>query len=184
MVSEDIVANRDRYLAIMHGHATMPPEAIIESLRETQSELLAIFGSAGEALAGHKAAPDEWSLHELALHAWFTERLIAKLVHHMARGVVPPAEDLEGAGIGMFPVGDTRTYSQVVAGLRQQNEDMLDALRGLPGTPDMDMKLPHPYFGPLSCLEWAGFQRVHDLDHIQHARKILASVPTRDEGSS
>jgi hypothetical protein len=177
MVSEDIIANRDRYLAIMHDHGTKRPGDIIESVRETQEELLAIYRSVPEKRAQRKPAPDEWSLHELAVHTVFTERLIAKLIHHIARSSTPSAEDLEGAGIGMMPANDTRSYAQVLDDLERTNGDLCSALRDLPETPDMTMQLPHPYFGALNCLEWAGFQRVHDLDHIQHARKILAVVP-------
>jgi hypothetical protein len=178
MVSQDIIAARDEYMALMHTHGAMSRDAIIESVRETQKTLLAIFRSVSEEQAGHKPAPDEWSLHELALHAVFTERLIAKLVHHVARSSVPSAEDLRGAGIGMMPDNDSRSYVEVVDDLERTNEDLLAAVRDLPDSPDTDMKLPHPFFGPLTCLEWAGFQRVHDLDHIQHARKIIAVIPS------
>jgi hypothetical protein len=174
MVSEDIQAAREEYLAIMHDHGTKSPDAIIESVRETQDQLLAIFSSVSEERATRKPAPDEWSLFELAQHAVFTEQLIAKLVHHMARSSTPSAEDFEGAGIGMMPKDDGRGYLQVLDDLRQANSKLLDCVRDLPRAPDLEMQLPHPFFGPLNCTEWAGFQRVHDLDHIQHARKILA----------
>jgi hypothetical protein len=176
LISDDIKANRDRYLAIMREHGAMQPDAIIESLRETQDELLSIFRSATEKQALTKPAPDEWSLHELAVHALFTERLIAKLIHHAARGTVPSREDLEGAGIGMMPKGDDRSYSEVLDDLERKNRDLLDAVRDLPAEPNTEMRPPHPYFGSLNCREWAGFQRVHDLDHIQHSRKILAAI--------
>jgi len=176
MVSEDIQAARDEYLAIMHDHGIKHPDAIVDSLRETQGELLAIFSSVSEERAGRKPAPDEWSLHELAQHAVFTEQLIAKLVHHMARSSTPAPEDFEGAGIGMMPKANDRTYVQVLDDLRLANDVLLDAVRNLPEAPDKEMKLPHPFFGPLNCTEWARFQRVHDLDHIQHARKIIAVV--------
>lgn len=178
MVSEDILAARDRYVAIMHDHGTMLPEAIIASVRETQEELLAIYRSISEEQAQRKPAASEWSMHELALHTVFTERLIAKLIHYIARSSTPPAEDLEGAGIGMMPENDNRSYLQVLEDLRRTNSELLEAVRDLPNAPDTEMKLPHPFFGPLTCLEWAGFQRVHDLDHIQHARKILTTVST------
>jgi len=74
----------------------------------------------------------------------------------------------------MMPKGDTRTYARALRDLRVANEELLDAVRNLPEHPDTGMVVPHPFFGPLSCLEWAGFQRVHDTDHIQHAAKILA----------
>ena len=176
MISEDIVRRREQYLQMMHDHGTKPREEIIESVRETQERLLDIFSSASQAQAARKPADSEWSLHELALHAVFTETLIAKLIHHTARSSRPSAEDLEGAGIGMMPQGDSRTYEEVINDLRRVNEDLLDAVRGLPEEPNREMKPPHPFFGPLNCLEWAGFQRVHDTDHIQHAEKILAAT--------
>jgi hypothetical protein len=176
MVSEDIQAAREQYVAIMRDHGTKSPQAIIESVRETQEELLAIYSSASEEQAQRKPAADEWSLHELAMHTVFTERLIAKLIHHIARSSTPSAEDLDGAGIGMMPKNDSRSYRDVLEDIRRTNNDLLAVVRDLPAAPDTEMKLPHPFFGPLTCLEWAGFQRVHDLDHIQHARKILATV--------
>ena len=66
-------------------------------------------------------------------------------------------------------------FRQVLDDLRDANAGLLESVRSLPPEPDREMRLPHPFFGPLTCLEWAGFQRVHDLDHIQHAQKIIAA---------
>jgi hypothetical protein len=176
LVSDEIKARRDEYLQLMHDHAMKTPEGIVESVRETQTELLAIFSSCSEARASRAPAEGEWNMRELALHAVFTEVLIAKLVHHLSRGNVPPAEAFEGAGIGMITPDDGRPYDAIMRDLAEVNETLLTSVRELPGEPNTTMKLPHPYFGPLNCLEWAGFQRVHDSDHIQHAQKILAAV--------
>jgi hypothetical protein len=116
-------------------------------------------------------------MRELSLHALFTEQLMVKLIHHLSRGTTPPAEAFEGAGIGMMPGDDGRAYSAVVRDLATTNAALLAAVRELPDMPNTDLKLPHPFFGPLNALEWAGFQRVHDTDHIQHAQKILAALP-------
>jgi hypothetical protein len=175
MISEDIQGNKERYLAMMAEHGTMSPEDIVASVRETQADLHAVFSSASLDQAAIKPAPDEWSLLELARHATFTERLVIKLVHNMARGEFPTAEDLEGSGIGMMP-DDDRGYAEVLDDLALRNAALLDAVRALPDDPNIELKAPHPFFGPLNCKEWTGFQRVHDLDHIQHARKILTSM--------
>ena len=74
-----------------------------------------------------------------------------------------------------------------LAGRYKSGERWLDLLerdreelfaRALAADPEsrLDGTVNHPFFGPLNCLEWAGFQRVHDLDHIQHARRIIAAV--------
>jgi hypothetical protein len=176
MVSEDIQRRRDEFLGIMHDHGEKTPAQIIESVRETQAELLAIFRSCDDQQASKQPADGEWSMRDLAMHAYFTERLIAKLVHHLARGTTPSAEDFEGAGIGMMPKEDGRSYGEIINAIEQENQTLLDAVGELPDARNIEMKLPHPFFGPLNCLEWAGFQRVHDLDHIQHARKSLAAT--------
>jgi hypothetical protein len=176
MVSDDIIAARDRYMALMLEHGAMRPEAIADGLAETQAELLGIFRSITGTKAHASPGEGEWCMHELAQHAAFTERLIVKLVHHLSRGGTPTADDFKGAGIGMMPEADVRSYAEVLDELESRNAEILEAVRSLPEAPNTEMKLPHPFFGPLNCLEWAGFQRVHDLDHIQHARKIVAAV--------
>jgi hypothetical protein len=177
MVSQDIRDNKDRYVALMQAHGRMECDAIIASVRETQAELLALLKSASDEQALRAPAPGEWCLRELAMHAVFAERLVAKIIHHGARGEAPSAEDLAGAGIGMMPRDEGQTYAELIDALQRTNEEVATSVRELPASPNMEMKMPHPFFGPLNCKEWAGFQRVHDLDHIQHARRILAGVP-------
>jgi hypothetical protein len=175
-VSGDIQGRREEFLDLMRNHGVMPRDEIVESVRSTQAELLAVFGSAKEPRASRKPAPEEWSLRDLALHAVFTERLIAKLIHHLGRGEFPPREAFAGSGIGMMPEDDGRPYDAIMRELAEANETLLTAVRELPDDANAELKLPHPYFGALNCKEWAGFQRVHDLDHIQHARKIIHRV--------
>jgi hypothetical protein len=176
MVSQQIQDRKEEYMQVMRDHAAMSPDEIVASVSATQHQLMEIFRSAGDAQAASKPAPGEWSLHELAAHAAFTERLIAKLVHLIARSSLPTPEDLAGAGIGMMPPADARSYGEVLDELQRRNADLLDAVRSLPAEPDLELALPHPFFGPLTCLEWAGFQRVHDTDHIEHARRIIAET--------
>ena len=51
IVSQDIEQRREQYLLMMHDHGTKSREQIIESVRETQAELLGIFSGAGRAEA-------------------------------------------------------------------------------------------------------------------------------------
>lgn len=176
LVSDEIKARRDEYLQLMHDHGLKTRDEIAASVQQSQAELHKIFSSCSEDRASRSPAEGEWSMRELARHAVFTEQLIGKLVHHLSRGTTPPAEAFEGAGIGMMPQDDGRAYADILRDLASANDDLLAAVRGVPDAPNVELKLPHPYFGPLSSLEWAGFQRVHDLDHIQHAQKILAAA--------
>jgi hypothetical protein len=177
MVSEQIRERREEYTLLMKELGAQPRETIIEQVRETQNRLMALLGPLGEEHTRWKPAPDEWCLRELTLHARFTEQLVAKLVHCLSRGVPPTAEDLEGAGIGMMPADDAIDYAGVLDGLRAANEAVIDAVRSAPAEPNTEFRLPHPFFGALNCFEWAAFQRVHDLDHIQHAERICGALP-------
>jgi len=177
LVSDEIKGRRDEYMELMRNHGTKHRDEIAESVRQTQRELMDVFGSCSEERASRAPAEGEWDMRELARHAAFTERLIAKLIHTLARGTTPAPEDFAGAGIGMMPPDDGRAYRDILGDLANENEILLTSVRELPDEPNLEMKLPHPFFGPLNCKEWAGFQKVHDTDHIQHAQKILAAVP-------
>jgi hypothetical protein len=177
MVSPEITQRIDEYKLLMRELGAQPPEAIIARLRESQTRLLSVLEPVALTAALWKPARDEWCLRELTVHAAFTERLVAKLVHHAARSAPPPAEDLRGAGIGMMPEGELPSYAAALDGLRAMNEELVREVRALPDDPDTGMRLPHPIFGPLNCLEWAVFQCVHDTDHLQHAERIRAAIP-------
>lgn len=177
MVSPEIQGRIDEYKLLMRDLGAQPPKTIIARVGETQARLLSVLEPVPEAAALWKPAPDEWCLRELAIHAAFTERLVTKLVHCVARGEAPTADDLRGAGIGMMPEDDGRPYAAALEWLREMNEELVRAVQGLPDDPNREMRLPHPIFGPLGCTEWAAFQRVHDLDHIQHAERICRALP-------
>lgn len=178
MVSPEITQRIDEYKLLMRELGAQPPEAIIARVRESQARLLSVLEPVALPAALWKPGADEWCLRELTIHAAFTERLVGKLVHYAARGAPPPAEDLRGAGIGMMPPeGDDRSYAEALDWLRAMNEELVREVRALPDDPDTAMRLPHPIFGPLNCLEWAAFQCVHDTDHTQHAERIRTAMP-------
>jgi hypothetical protein len=177
MVSPELESRRQLYLDFMHDTGKLSPAEIAASVRESQAELLEVLRSVPEATAGLKPDGDgEWCLRELTIHAAFSERLIAKLVYLTARGEVPTAVDLEGAGIGMMPSDTGRSYADALGDLEAMNAELIRAVESLPAEPNLELRLPHPIFGVLNCKEWGAFQRVHDTDHIQHARRILAEV--------
>ena len=112
MVSEDIAGHREEYLETIREHGSKSPTDIAKSVALMQNELVSLLATVPESLADRKPAPDQWCLRELALHAVVAERLIGRLVHHLALGEMPPQKDLEGARPGMIPTTDTRSYSE------------------------------------------------------------------------
>ena len=170
MVTDDI---RARVTAYIQHQGTKTPDAIADLVRTSQQRYVDAVGGISDEVAVKKPAPDEWSIRELTRHVVTTERFVAGLIWHIARGQEPPPRP---GGLGMTVDDDARPFAGWVAELREANEKMIETILGLTESADASITPAHPFFGPLNCREWAAFQRVHDEDHVQHAGKILAAV--------
>ena len=171
MVSEDIAARVRSYI---EHQATKSRDAIVALVATSQNRYIDIIGTVSDDVATRKPAADEWCIRELTLHVMETQGSVARMVAETAAGAPPTPEK---RGLGMTRTDDASIpFSTIVDELRGVNANMLDTIRAMPNPPNLATKPDHPFFGPLNCLEWAVFQRVHDEDHIQHANKILAAV--------
>jgi hypothetical protein len=165
---------RDRVIGYMQHQAQKSHGAILELVQASQPRYIDVVSTLGPDAAAKKPSADEWSVRELILHVISAQRGVTALVHHLARGEFPPpSDDLQ---MGHIMSDDGRPFERFVEELRATNEVMLQAIRDLPPSPDLEKRAPHPMFGQLNCVEWAVFQRVHDEDHVQHAQKILAAT--------
>lgn len=170
MVNDDI---RARVVRFIEREAAKPRDELAALIRDTHAQFIDRIAALDDARAATKPAPDEWSARELTRHVIASEARVAELIHHLGRGEDAPARP---GGIGMSLEDDGRPFADYVAHLRETNERLLAALAGLPDPPNDAKKAPHPWFGPLTALQWAAFQCVHDRDHIQHVDKIIAAT--------
>jgi hypothetical protein len=173
MLPQDV---RDRVVSYIQYQATKPRASIIELVQTSQQRYLDVVGKLDDMAAAKKPAPDEWSIRELLRHVLQAQQDVALLVESLSRGTQPPRDVTGRRGAGTQIDDDSRPLAALIEQLRGVNETMLNAITSLPESPDVETKAPHPFFGPLNCLEWAVFQRVHDEDHVQHAQKILAAT--------
>jgi hypothetical protein len=173
MLPQDV---RDRVTGYIRYQATKPRASIIDLVQTSQQRYLDVIGGLDDAAATKKPAPDEWSIRELLRHVILAGQDVALLVEHLSRGALPPPAIAGRRGAGTQIDDDGRPLAALVEQLRGVNGSMIAAIRSLPESPDLEAKAPHPFFGPLNCVEWAVFQRVHDEDHVQHAQKIIAAT--------
>jgi hypothetical protein len=166
---------RDRVTSYIQHQGAKPPDAIHDLVSASHQRFLDVVSGLADDVASRKPAPGEWSVRELICHVIDAERGVRGLVHNLSRGE-PPARD-RGPGLMIEDTG--QPFAWFVDHLRALNEDLLREILAIPANPNVDLKAPHPFFGPLNGKEWAAFQRVHDEDHIQHAQKILAAVTAR-----
>ena len=173
MLPQDVI---DRVTTYIQQQATQTRASVIDLVRTSQLRYLDVISVLDDAAATKAPAPDEWSVRELLRHVILAEQDVAALVRDLSRGAIPPPTITGRRGIGAMIDDDARPFSALVGQLRDVNGAMLRAIEELPEAPNLEMKAPHPFFGPLNCMEWAVFQRVHDEDHVQHAKKILAAT--------
>ena len=163
---------RDRVVSYIQHQAGKPHADIRALVEKSQQRYIDIVAALNDDAAAKKPAPDEWSVRELIRHVISAEAGVSELVHHLSRGEQPSGDRRPG----MTMDDDGRPFASFVDELRKTNQMMLEAIQGLPESPNLTERAKHPFFGDLNCLEWAVFQRVHDEDHVQHAQKILAST--------
>ena len=171
MLPQDV---RDRVTSYIQHQAQKSRESIVDLVTTSQGRLLDVAGDVSEADSLRRpAGENEWCLRELMRHVVTAQRGVARVVPMLASGQQMPPSDPRV--IGGMREDDEAPYSAIIDDLRGVNADMLEAIRTLPASPNLETKFDHPFFGPLNCLEWAVFQRVHDEDHIQHAKRILST---------
>ena len=152
----------------------MPRSELADLVAANQRQFLAVITGVADDLATTRPAPEEWSLRELTRHVILAQDSVARIIDALGRG-----DDLESPVLGdagSMLDDDGRTVVAYVEQVGETNARILDAIRGLPDAPDLAVTAHHPWLGPLNCLEWAANQVVHDADHVQHARKIIAAV--------
>ncbi len=170
VLSDDV---RGRVRSYIQHQAGKSREAIIDLIGTSQTKYLELISGVPEATTGAKPAPDEWSIRELTLHVITAEDGVTRIIDTTSKGgSVATGERV----LGFKKDDEGAPFSTLVSQLRESNARLLDAVRDLPSDANVTETAQHPFFGPLNCLEWAVFQRVHDEDHLQHAAKIIAAV--------
>lgn len=179
MLPEGVV---ERVTSYIQHQAKKSRESIADLVAHSQTRLLDTVGAQSEADAlrrpevkaeGETEGETEWCLRELMRHVVAAEASVARVVTLLASGEALPAGDRRA--LGMMRPEDDAPYSAIIDELRASNAAMLDAIRSMPAEPNMELTYDHPFFGPLNCVQWAVFQRIHDEDHIQHAQRIIAT---------
>lgn len=168
----------ERVVSYIQHQSKKSREAIADLVAHSQQRLVDTVGATSEADALKRPAPGapsdvEWCLRELMAHVVTAQSGVANVVTTLASGTPMPPTEQRIAGMARSYEG--QPYSAIIDDLRATNAAMLDAIRNMPAEPNTELTFDHPFFGPLNCVEWAVFQRVHDEDHIQHAQRIIAT---------
>jgi uncharacterized damage-inducible protein DinB len=120
------------YAPFYHTYFSAVPDGdLLETLRTSVGETMALLDAAGEARAGHRYAEGKWSVRQVAGHLADTERVMAYRALRAARGDRTPLpgfdENAWVAGAGF----EGRTLASLADELAHVRIATLDLLRPL-----------------------------------------------------
>jgi hypothetical protein len=112
-------------------------------------------------------SPGEWSIADVLRHVDASMRGTARLVGALAAGENASAK-MANPPVDAAP----KTLAELRRGVAQSFDDMRAAARAIPEGPDSKATAYHPFFGDLTCKEWAAFVYVHARDHADQIEKV------------
>jgi len=158
---------------------------------------LAALETCLEAVPAERAAvrtlDGEWSVHEIADHLLETHRPLLDELRCLFAGRRPPGEPVP-AGL-QSKAALLRPWSGLLRDLKQQHQDIVTSLSAVPAdfTTDarapvvMVINVPGPNGRPvpyewIEDLDWKAYAivlRLHAVDHLTQAKKVLAAARPR-----
>jgi hypothetical protein len=110
----------------------VPDGDVLELLRAQESEVVALAAGIAEARAGHRYAPDKWSIREVLGHLNDCERLFVGRAFWFARGFDTPLPSFD-QNVAIANAGaDARSWASLVGEFRAVRAASLAFFESLP----------------------------------------------------
>ena len=115
--------------------------------------------------------PGEWCIADVLRHVEASMRGTARLVSALAAG-----EKADVSGIEPVVEAGPETLAELRRGVAQSYDEVRSAVRAMPEGAATGATAYHPFFGDLTCREWAAFVYVHSRDHADQIDKVKSSA--------
>jgi hypothetical protein len=184
-------ALRARVREYLRDNGTLAPTAAIRRRVATAFENLEKFLRVADAArAARRAWPAEWSLHEIADHVLQTHRPSRDELRDLLAGRRPAGPPIPASLSSKDPLARpwpalledlARVHADIVADLAAAPDDFPTSARA-PVVVVMNAEATDGTTVPLSWedeIDWkayAVFLRLHAIDHLNQARKVLAAL--------
>jgi hypothetical protein len=162
------------YLLAQANKLSLPE--LVTKVREDTAPLHAIGAAVPAARFAERPAPDEWSAAEVYTHIVQVNESGARAIEGILdHGTGPPriTDAISGE-----TRGDLKTAEDYWQAYRARRERLLERVMRASGDENLEIKITHNQFGPLSWREWLLFMRVHDLDHMRQLEAIARHFTT------
>jgi hypothetical protein len=121
-------------------------------------------------------APGEWSIADVLRHVEKSMRGTARVIEALGKG-----EEADISGMAPVVERGPETLAQLREGVARSFDDLRAAVSAIPEGATSGVTAFHPYFGDLTCREWAAFVYVHSRDHADQIENVK-SAPGFPEG--
>lgn len=156
------------YAAFYAPYLARVPEAdALPALEGQLAELIPLLESISEARAGHRYAPEKWSIRQLVGHLSDAERVFAYRILRFSRGDETPLPGFDENHFVAQGAYDARTLQDLTAEFRHLREANLRLIRGL--EPEMLTRIGSANDAPISVRALAYIM----VGHVRHHLGIL-----------
>jgi hypothetical protein len=183
-------AAQERARSYFQSKAALPASAVREQIAAAFGALDATLGTASPEHAARRAIPGEWSVQEIVDHLLETYRPGVDELRCLLAGQRPPGEPIPAAVQSKAPL--LRPWPWLLDELRRTHHAILELIDSVP--PDLVIECRAPFtmvvnvpgaggaMQPIHWIEeveWKAYAiaswRLHAIDHMKQARKVLAA---------
>src|SRR5262245_4648938 len=187
----DEEAARERARSYFRSKAALPASAVREQIVAAFDALDAVLAAITPERAGYRAIPGEWSVQEVVDHLLETYRPGVDELRCLLADQRPPGEPIPATVQSKAPL--LRPWPWLLDELRRTHRDVVELIGGV--TPDfvtetrvpivMVVNVPGDDGGERALhwvedLDWKAYAmvswRLHAIDHMKQARKVLAAL--------
>jgi len=191
VAAETQTALRARVREYLRDNGTLAPTAAIRRRVATAFENLEKFLRAADAArAARRAWPAEWSLHEIADHVVQTHRPSRDELRDLLAGRRPAGPPIPASLQSKDPLARpwpalledlARVHADIVADLAAAPDDFPTSVRAsvvvvMNAEATDGTTVPLSWEDEIDWKAYAVFLRLHAIDHLNQARKVLAAL--------
>ena len=150
--------------------AKLSPEQLIGKVQEAMARLREAATAVPAARFTDPPAPGEWSANEVMAHVVEADRRFGGAIVRILDGQ-PPGEPRDVAA------RDTRArpLDEWWSLLERDRAVLFQRVRSADPMANLQVTIPHPFFGALNWRETLLFIRLHDLDHAGQLAKVAGA---------
>lgn len=150
--------------------AKLSPEQLIGKVEEAMARLREAAAAVPAARFTDPPAPGEWSANEVMAHVVEADRRFGGAIVRILDGR-PPGEPRDVAARDTRP----RPLDEWWSLLERDRAALFQRVRSADPTANLQVTIPHPFFGALNWRETLLFIRLHDLDHAGQLAKVAGA---------